>query len=182
MPVFSPPTWMVLAYLQIAYNPNLLALTLVGAAAASAGRLLLARFANTIRAKFLSNKAQRNLDELRERLETKKEVLAGGILLFALSPLPSNQLFLAYGLTGLPLSRAILPFFGGRFFSYFFWIFTADRAAEYLPENIVSKMLGPYFILSQLLTLFTVWLFTRIDWKTLINHRKFRLLKEELKI
>jgi len=38
--------------------------------------------------------------------------------LFAFSPLPSNVLFLAYGLTTAPLHLLAIPFFIGRMVSY----------------------------------------------------------------
>jgi hypothetical protein len=179
LPAFAPPTWTVLAYFEVARDPNSLLLALVGAAAATLGRALLARFASSIiRARFLSSRVQKNLDTVKERLGRDKEAMAGGILLFAFAPLPSNQLFLAYGLTDLPIKNALVPFFGGRFFSYLFWILTAGTLAEYLPEKFMGYMLGPYFIATQLFTLFAVWLFARLDWNMLLEHKKLHLIKE----
>ena len=51
-------------------------------------------------------------------------------LFYALSPLPSNFLFIAYGLTGLPLLRIALPFFIGRTATYSFFILSGAAAGR----------------------------------------------------
>src|SRR5260221_50165 len=109
-PAFTPPTWMLLSYIQVNYHPNFLALALIGAIAATIGRLLLAKLANRIvRDRFLSQRSTANLNVLKEKLQEHRRLTFSIFLFYAFSPLPSNQLFLAYGLTDLDLSLIVLP-------------------------------------------------------------------------
>ena len=56
----------------------------------------------------------------------------GTVLGYSISPLPSNYLFIAYGLTSLPIALLALPFFVGRFVSYGFWLKTASTVGDRL--------------------------------------------------
>ena len=179
-PAFTPPTWMLLSYIQITYHPHFLALALTGAVAATMGRLLLAKLANVIgRDRFLSQRAINNLNVLKEKMQEHKGLTFSIFLFYAFSPLPSNQLFLAYGLTELDLSLIALPFFIGRLTSYLFWIVTASTVAHTLASKVLLSggFIKSYFLIVQALTLVLVYLFTRIDWRVLFEKRKIIWLK-----
>lgn len=179
-PAFTPPTWMILSYIQITYHPNFLALALTGAVAATVGRLLLAKLADVIvRDRFLSQRTVTNLNVIKEKLQEHKRLTFSIFLFYAFSPLPSNQLFLAYGLTDLDLSLIALPFFIGRFFSYLFWIITASTVAHTLASKVLLNggFIKSYFLIVQTLTLVLVYVFTRIDWRILFEKRKITWLK-----
>ncbi len=179
-PAFTPPTWMLLSYIQITYHPNFFALALVGALAATAGRLLLARLAALIvRDRFLSRRTIANLNVVKTQLQQRKRLTFSIFLFYAFSPLPSNQLFLAYGLTDLDLSLITLPFFIGRFTSYLFWIITASTVAHTLASRVLLSggFIKSYFLVVQTLTLVLVYVFTRIDWRVLFEKRKLTWLK-----
>ena len=75
-----------------------------------------------MRKKLLSDAHRANIDVTKNHLEARTTLTAGLFLFYAFSPLPSNFLFIAYGLTGLPLLRVALPFFVGRLASYGFFI------------------------------------------------------------
>src|SRR3954452_17888569 len=124
IPAFAPPTWMAVAFIGFEFpatNPVLLAL--VAATAATLGRITLAKLSRwLVREKLLSDPHRKNIDIIKERLEKRAVLTIGVFLFYALSPLPSNFLFIAYGLTRLPLLRIALPFFIGRTASYSFFI------------------------------------------------------------
>jgi hypothetical protein len=95
-------------------------------------------------------------------------------LFYAFSPLPSNALFLAYGLTTAPLHLLAVPFFVGRVVSY---------TAAFMGGSAVSHRLGPdvnwtaswaYFSLSQLAMLAFVYAFARVDWRKTLDERRVR--------
>jgi uncharacterized membrane protein YdjX (TVP38/TMEM64 family) len=180
LPAFSPPTWMVLSYIGVSYPINGLLLALVGAIAATVGRFLLAKLSKIIvRNKVLSEKTIQNIDKLSSEMKNRKKLTIGIFLLYAFGPLPSNQLFIAYGLTGLPLTSILIPFFIGRLASYAFWILTTFKVSSELLANSFEKgqFFTGYFILSQIVTLSLVYLFTKIDWGKLFSEKKIRFLK-----
>ena len=99
------------------------------------------------------------------------------MILYAFSPLPSNHLFIAYGLTNLPVLFAAVPFFLGRLVSYSFWIFSAAAAGKKFDIDLAESGFGfgVYFIVTQLLLIPTIYFLVKIDWKLLIEHRRFAL-------
>jgi membrane protein DedA with SNARE-associated domain len=181
IPAFAPPTWMVLSYLGLRYsNGNIPAFALIAAVAATLGRLILAKGARDIvRNRWMSAHAVKNVDALRERLEQRKKLTFSVFLFYAFSPLPSNFLFIAYGLTGMKLPAIVTPFFLGRFVSYNFWGLAGGAAARALALESTEAFsyFGIYFLLTQALLLSTVYGFTRIDWRHLFSEKKFRWLK-----
>ncbi len=177
IPVFAPPTWSVLSFVAIRFSSNIILLALVGAVAATLGRLVLAKLSTIIvRQKFLSENTRRNIDAVRVRLESNQRLTFGLLLFYAFSTLPSNHLFIAYGLTALKLKLIAIPFLLGRAVSYAFWAFTASGIAELLSyESTTTKsFFSYYFVASQLFGLFMIWVFTRIDWPRVFAEKRLR--------
>ena len=177
IPIFAPPTWTVLSFVAIRFSPNIVLLALVGAVAATLGRLVLSKLSTLIiRQKFLSRSALENIDALKERLEANRKLSFTVFLFYAFTPLPSNHLFIAYGLTALKLRLIAAPFLIGRVVSYAFWAFTASSVAQMLAyESVTAKsFFSYYFIGSQLLGLVVIYVFTKLDWRSLLNEKKFK--------
>ena len=148
LPALAPPTWMALSVVGFT-TPELpiFRLALTAALAATAGRYVLAKMARwLVRGRLLSEATRANIDQIRAGLEKRKAMTAGVFLFYAFSPLPSNYLFIAYGLTSLGMALVSLPFFVGRLVSYSFFIGTANAASRKIdPETIdwgSSGMLG----------------------------------------
>src|ERR1700687_2874735 len=92
VPAFAPPTWTVLSFIAVRYRMNALILSAIGAAAATCGRLVLAKLSKRIvRQKFLSEKTRANIDEIKLRVENAPALTIGLFLLYAFSPFPSNN-------------------------------------------------------------------------------------------
>ena len=179
-PAFAPATWTIISYISITYGTNILALAIVGAVAATLGRLVLARMSHLIlRRRLLSEKTKRNIDVIKVNLESRKAITAGAFLFYAFSPFPSNNLFIAYGLTTMPLALITIPFFIGRVTSYIFWALSAEGVIRGLgfKTGESRSFFGYYFIAAQIVTLLLVYVFTKIDWKQLFAEKKLRWMK-----
>jgi len=177
IPVFAPPTWTVMSFIAIRFNPNIIVLAVIGAIAATLGRIVLARLSTIIvRQRFLSRGATENIDAVKTRLESNRNLTFAVFLFYAFSPLPSNHLFIAYGLTALKLKLIAIPFLIGRVVSYTFWAFTASRVARVLSdESMATKsFFSYYFIASQLFGLLVIYVFTKVDWSVLFREKKLR--------
>ncbi len=178
-PAFTPPTWMVLSYIAVVHHPARLGLAIVGAIAATCGRMMLARCSTwLVRRRLLAARTIENLNVVSDQVRLHGRMTAGAMLFYAFSPLPSNQVFIAYGLLGLPLKTVALPFLFGRFVSYSFWIFTASEISQRVAvQSLKSKQFfSGYFVVGQVLTLVGVYVFTRIDWQALFHDRKLKWL------
>jgi hypothetical protein len=179
LPAFAPPTWMTLSFVGLAVpNVNVIALAVVGAAAATLGRIALAKLSRRIvRHGLLSEPARLNIDAIKQGIEGRRALTSTAFMAFALSPLPSNYLFIAYGLTSLPIMFLAVPFFVGRLLSYGFWVATASTVGARLNVDWFesSAYLSAYFALSQLLLVPTIYAFTRVDWHAAFAERKLKL-------
>ena len=81
---------------------NFVWIALVAAVAATCGRIVLAKASYLLlRRRWLSEETRRNVDTIRVGIESRPVVTFSTVLGYALSPLPSNYLFIAYGLTSL---------------------------------------------------------------------------------
>lgn len=181
VPAFAPPTWMVFSYLGFAKpSSNVALLAVVGAAAATLGRLTLARLAHVvIRQRLLSDAKKQNIDAIREGLEGRHKLTFAVFLFYAFSPLPSNYLFIAYGLTTMKLRLIAWPFFVGRSVSYAFWGLSSMAVARRISGEVNGALpyFGAYFIASQILLFYLVYLFTKVDWKAVFVEKRFRWLR-----
>jgi hypothetical protein len=175
LPAFAPPTWSVVSFIAVRFSSNIVILAILAAVAATLGRLLLAKLSNVIvRQKFLREGTRRNIDVVRTRLESNTKLSFSLFLFYAFSPLPSNHLFIAYGLTALKLKLIAIPFLLGRTVSYGFWAFTASGIAGMLSYDAVKSksFFGFYFVATQIFGLLIVWIFTRIDWQRAFDQKK----------
>ena len=117
MPAFGPPTWTVIVIYGLSTKMPLPALVLIGAAAAALGRFTLAHVFRLLR-RHGPEKMKRNLQAAGDAVEQRKRGSLVAMTLFALSPLPSAQLFEAARLAGLRLFHFTAAFFAGRMASY----------------------------------------------------------------
>jgi membrane protein DedA with SNARE-associated domain len=142
---------------------------------------VLAKLSRTIvRKHWLNEAARNNVDSLKLKLEKRPTLTFGLFLFYAFTPLPSNFLFIAYGLTTMPLIRLTAPFLIGRFVSYSFWTMSSTAVSRKLELEDTDAMayFSVYFVLTQLALLALVYAFTRVDWNLLLRERRWRWLSK----
>jgi hypothetical protein len=180
VPAFAPPTWMVFSFLGFRDGTPHVTVGVIGAIAATLGRVTLAKMSRVvIRQKLMSQGSRENIDAIRQRLEGRRKFTFGVFLFYAFTPFPSNFLFIAYGLTTMDLALVAVPFFIGRSFSYSFWGLASSAVAQRVSVDYEDSIpyLSFYFILSQAALLSLVYLFTRIDWRALFDERRLKWLR-----
>jgi len=183
LPAFAPPTWTTMSFIGLTLSDNnFILLSFIAATAATCGRIVLARLSRIIlRRKLLTEEARRNVDTIRLGIERQPVLTFGTFLGYALSPLPSNYLFIAYGLTSLPIASLSAPFFVGRLVSYAFWMKTASTMGDWLDVDVDWFKSAPYFVAyyltTQLLLFPAIYAFTRLDWHALFGDGRLRWLK-----
>lgn len=181
LPAFAPPTWLVLSFVGLRHaDTNVWLIAVVAALAATAGRMLLARCAHRIAdSRWVGAALRDNLSAVAETMARRRAASALSFLLFAFSPLPSNALFLAYGLTRAPLWLLALPFFVGRFVSYAAAFAGGVAAGRWFEPQSLGAGSWLYFVVTQLTVLGAVWAFTRIDWRSTRRERRLRWLRSK---
>ena len=174
LPAFGPPTWSIIAFYGLSTDLPLWSLVVVGATAAATGRLLLATLARASRG-LLAETRLTNLEVLRKRLATRRGSLWLGLGLFALSPLPSGQLFVAAGLTRAPLLAFTGAFFCGRFVSYSIYSSAARglRGSEWA-SALRSQFTDIGWIAMELVAVLLLVALLRLNWARLLRRRPSR--------
>lgn len=171
LPAFGPATWMLLVLFTLNWDLNPVALVVLGALAAGSGRYVLAWLTRRLRS-HLSPERRANLEAGRTYLQGHRAGSVLGLALFALSPLPSAQLFEAAGVLGLPLLPLTLSFFAGRLVSYSFYVTAASIAERTYGDAIRSSITSPIGIGLQILMLLGVAALTKVDWQRLLDRRQ----------
>jgi membrane protein YqaA with SNARE-associated domain len=163
LPAFGPPTWAVLVFFKL--NSDLAAVPLIlgGAVAAASGRLVLAHAARRVRGRF-SRERLENLAIAQQALAGDRRREFGGLALFALSPLPSAQLFVAAGLLEVPLPALTSAFFAGRLVSYSLYVASASLAKHSLEHTLTGAFSSWWGITLQVLMLAGLVALVRVDW------------------
>lgn len=175
IPILTPPTWIVVvsAYsLNDHLNPFLL--SVIGATAAVTGRLLLLQLSKIGR-KAINDHRKSSLEKLRKYLEKTKYGFLLGTLLFALLPLPSNMLFISYGLMNAKSIGIVVGFWIGRFVAYMIMINLSKYFVDYF-KKILNSDIQSLFIIDIIGVIMTLFMLL-IDWNILFSERKLVFIK-----
>ena len=178
IPILTPPTWIVIvsAYsLNDQLNPILL--SMIGASAAISGRLILLQL-STVGRKAINDRRKNSLDRFRKYLEKKRYGYLIGTLLFALLPLPSNMLFISYGLMKAKSIGIVVGFWLGRFLAYFIMINLSQYFFNSFKDilNTDTQSLVFIDIVGIIMTLFMLL----IDWNTLLSNHKLVFIRPKI--
>jgi uncharacterized membrane protein YdjX (TVP38/TMEM64 family) len=94
---------------------------------------------------------------------------------FALSPVPSAQLFVAAGLMSVRLVPFTLAFFAGRLVSYSLYVAGASAVrGTSVGQVLTDSLTSPWAIAIQVLLLAGLVVLGRIDWAGLAQRRRDR--------
>lgn len=172
LPAFGPPTWSVIVIYGLSTKMPLPALVLISAAAAALGRFVLAHAFRLLRSR-IPAKMKRNLQAAGDAVEKRKRGTLVAIGLFALSPLPSAQLFEAAGLTGVELLHFTAAFFAGRIVSYSIYAGSAKGIQKTnMGDAFRHYLTNPVGIGLEVLMLGLLVLLTQVDWEKRLGAKK----------
>src|SRR5690606_12714355 len=104
LPAFAPPTWTILVFFTLSLGAAPVPVILIGATGAAIGRYLLA-IGFRLLGDRLSERTRRKLAAAGRAIERSRRNAIIALFLFAVSPVPSAQLFEAAGLARLGLAR-----------------------------------------------------------------------------
>lgn len=169
LPAFGPPTWSIIVLYGINTSLPLFMIVLTGSAAAAIGRYLLAKSFRLL-SDHVPQHTRRNLAAARSVFERNRRGGIMALVLFALSPVPSAQLFEAAGLTGVRLLGFTLAFFAGRLVSYTLYGLSAQTIRHSsLGEVLAAGFSSPLGVAVQLAMIAALIALTRIDWQKYLN-------------
>jgi membrane protein YqaA with SNARE-associated domain len=127
IPALVPPTWVMLSMFKI-HNPELdtLWIAAFGVVGSILGRYVLYLYCRVL-GKFVPRKYEENIHYISRFLGEKKLGVFIGTFLYALSPLPSNFLFISSGVSAVDVLPVLGGFALGRLISYASLIHASHR-------------------------------------------------------
>ncbi|NDB31853.1 MAG: hypothetical protein EB150_00465 [Nitrososphaeria archaeon] len=178
-PILMPPTWLILAsfyLLDNTFSPAFLAL--IGATGATAGRVLLL-YGSVYFRRFMSDERKSSLDKIGNYLKSKRFGFFAASFLFAATPLPSNFLFISYGLMKAKTAQIYMGFWLGRAISYYVMISISKIVLTPFVQMFTERIWG--IVLVDAITMAMLVFFACIDWNLLISDKKLRFVKPKLR-
>jgi membrane protein DedA with SNARE-associated domain len=177
-PLLMPPSWMVLAsFLALDPSLDLIVLALVGATGATIGRFFLKRISHLFR-RFVGKEQKSNLDIIGNFLNRRRFGYVLTSFLFGATPLPSNMLFVAYGLMRAKSIGIYTGFWFGRVLSYYIMLSISDVVLVPFLQLFEDRYTG--IIIADGIGIGSLVLFASIDWGMLITQKKFKFVKPKI--
>ena len=177
-PLLMPPSWIVLSsFLALDPTLNILVLALVGATGATIGRFFLKRISHLFR-RFMGKEQKSNLDIIGNFLNRRKFGYIITSFLFAATPLPSNMLFVAYGLMRAKSIGLYIGFWSGRVLSYYIMLSISDVVLTPFLQLFEERYIG--ILVADGIGIGAVILFACIDWGLFITKRKLKFVKPKI--
>jgi uncharacterized membrane protein YdjX (TVP38/TMEM64 family) len=154
----------VLVVLVSKYDVAVVPTVALAAVAAASGRFVLALGARRFFRRRLSAQRRRSLHAAERALTRSRAGKYTTLALFAASPVPSAQLFVAAGLTEAALVPLTVGFFAGRLVSYAAYVSAAAELSKQLGGDFFAAMTSPLGIALEVVMLAAFVAFLRIDW------------------
>ncbi len=177
-PILMPPSWIVLtSFYLLDPNLNVIILAVVGATGATIGRFFLKKISGYFR-RFVAEEQKSNLDIIGNYLNNKKYGYVIASFLFGATPLPSNMLFITYGLMRAKSIGIYIGFWFGRILSYIVMIYFGNAVLTPFLDIFEDRLTG--ILLIDGVGIGVIVLFASINWTVLITQRKIKFIKPKL--
>jgi len=177
-PILMPPSWIILTSFHL-LDPtlNVVLLAMVGATGATVGRFFLKKFSGYFR-RFVGEEQKSNLDIIGNYLNQKKYGYLIASFLFAATPLPSNMLFITYGLMRAKSLGIYIGFWLGRTISYIIMIYFGNAVLTPILEIFEDRITG--ILLIDGVGIGMIILFASVNWTLLITQKKLKFVKPKI--
>jgi membrane protein YqaA with SNARE-associated domain len=177
-PILMPPSWIILtSFYLLDPTLNIVILAMVGSTGATLGRYILKRISVLFR-RFVAEEQKTNLDVIGNYLNRKKYGYVITSFLFGATPLPSNMLFIAYGLMRAKSLGIYVGFWFGRTISYIIMIYSGNAVLAPFLEMFEDRLTGILLIDGAGIGL--IVLFASVNWTLLITQRKLKFVKPKI--
>jgi len=163
LPAFMPATWMVLAFFRIKFGLPLLALAIGGSIVAAVGRWALAKASGAYSRRFMK-KQDSDLRVLGEFLDEHRQHVGLTTFAYTLTPLPSNNLFIAAGMVGIQLTWVFIGFLSGRLIANSILVWTTDKAFRHFEDVLKTGFNSWEAIVFQSLSVGSIVLLAFVPW------------------
>ena len=176
-PILMPPNWLILSsFYALDDSMDIAVLAIVGATASTAGRFVLKQLVSKF--KNHSNNNTSNLTVIGDYLNKKKYGYVISSFVFAVTPLPDNILFVAYGLIKAKSIGMYVGFWFGKLLAFYVMLTISPAVLVPFTRLFEDRLVG--ILLADGLGIMAIIIFAAIDWNILLNEKKLRLVKPRL--
>ena len=174
VPFPFPPAFTIMVFLQIMFGLNIWVVIVVGVAGSILGRYILTLYIPLLAGRIFKRSKNEDVQFLGKKMKEKGWRSQIVIIAYSLLPLPTTPLFLAAGMAKIKALYIIPAFFIGKFTSDTISVHLGKYAAEHA-ENIMEEALSWKSITSLVVGLLLLGALLFVDWRSLIQKRKFQL-------
>ena len=174
VPIPFPPAFTIMVFLQIMFDLNIWWVIVVGVAGSILGRYVLTLYIPFLAGKIFKKSKNEDVEFLGKKMKEKGWKSQLLIVSYSLLPLPTTPLFLAGGMARIKPLYIIPAFFIGKFTSDAITVHLGKYAAENV-TNILESALSLKSIASLVVGLLLICAVLFIDWRTLIQQKKFTI-------
>lgn len=174
VPFPFPPAFTIMMFFQIIFGLDVWLVIIIGVIGSVLGRYILLLYAPLIGKKFLKVSKNQDIEFLGEKMKENKWKGQLIVLAYSLLPLPTTPLFLGAGISKISAIYIIPGFLVGKFTSDTIALHAGKYASENT-QNIIDNILSWQSIASLIFGLLLIFALLFIDWRTLIQTKKFLL-------
>jgi len=174
VPIPFPPAFTIMVFLQIMFDLDIWWVIVVGVAGSILGRYVLTLYIPFLAGKIFKKSKNEDVEFLGSKMKEKGWKSQLLILAYSLLPLPTTPLFLAGGMAKIKPLFIIPAFFVGKFTSDAITVHLGRYAAENV-TNVLESALSLKSMASLAAGLLLISAVLFIDWRTLIQKKKFQL-------
>ena len=169
-----PPAFTIMSFFQIIYDLNVWWVIVIGVLGSVLGRYILLLYAPVISKRFLKESKNADIEFLGQQMNENKWKGQMVILAYSLLPLPTTPLFLGAGISKIK-ARYVIPWFLiGKFTSDSVMLHMGKYAVENT-QSILDDLISWKSLVSLIIGLFMLFGLFFINWRTLIQTKKFEL-------
>jgi membrane protein YqaA with SNARE-associated domain len=174
IPFIGPPAWTVMVFFQMRYGLNIWVVLVTGVIGSALGRYVYSAYIPLLSDKFIKEQTNEDIKFVGARLKKNGWKVQLFVLLYTLMPLPSTPLFTASGMARIKTINIIPAFLVGKFISDAIMVIAGDYVAVNA-QNITEGMLTWKTALSTFIGLVIICFFLFIDWRSVLQEKKFRI-------
>jgi len=174
VPFPFPPAFTIMIFLQILFDLNIWWVIVVGVAGSILGRYILTLYIPFLAGKIFKRTKNEDVEFLGKKMKEKGWKSQMVIIAYSLLPLPTTPLFLAGGMAKLKPLYIIPAFFIGKFISDTVTVHLGKYASEHT-KSILEQASSWKSIASLVVGLLLICALLFIDWRSLIQEKKFQM-------
>jgi membrane protein YqaA with SNARE-associated domain len=174
VPIPFPPAFTIMVFFQIMFGLNIWWVIVIGVTGSILGRYILTLYIPFLAGRIFKRSKNEDVEFLGGIMKEKGWKSQVVIIAYSLLPLPTTPLFLAAGMAKIRPLYIIPAFFIGKFTSDTITVHLGNYASENA-KNIMEVATSWKSIASLVIGLILLCTLLFIDWRSLIQKKKFQL-------